>query len=157
MKKYGSIAGCLLAALAIAACGGGTDDAPASASSAITLEPSAAASPAVPTPAESPGESPVAQPTSPPTTDGTSAEVQGIVGSVDSDAGAIIINRIGGASVKRVLIVPGTRIRDTRGNTLRLTQIRPSDRIIARGTVEGQDLIADEVEISQVVPGTSPG
>ncbi len=157
MKKYGSIACCLLAAVAIAACGGDTDEAPTSASPAITVEPSAAASPAVPTPGASSAESPSAQPTDARATTGALAEVQGIVGSIDRDAGAIIINRIGGASVKRVLVVPGTRIRDTNGNTLRLTQVRPSDRIIARGTVEGQDLIADEVEISQVVPGTSPG
>ena len=157
MNKHRAIAGCLVAALAVAACGGGTDDVPASASPAITAEPSAATSPAVPTPAQSPAESPVAQPTGAPATDAAPAEVQGIVGSIDSDAGAIIINRIGGASVKRVLVVPGTRIRDTHGNALRLTQIRPSDRIIAQGTVEGQDLIADDVTIGQVVPGTSPG
>jgi hypothetical protein len=149
--KRGVIAAGLLAALALTACGGDSDDAQSDATPGVTAEPTVAATATV-----APAESPAAQPTDA-APDGASAEVQGIVGSVDAEADAIIINRIGGASVKRVVVVSRTEIRDTRGNRLRLTQIRPSDRIIARGTVEGQDLIADEVEIGQVVPGTSPG
>lgn len=88
---------------------------------------------------------------------GATVEVQGIVGSVDAAQRTIRINRLQGADVEVIELSTATRIRDANGNTVRLTDLRPSDRIVARGRVQGASLIATEVTVSQVVPGGPPG
>jgi hypothetical protein len=88
---------------------------------------------------------------------GASVEVQGIVGSVDAAQRTIRINRLQGAEVEIIELSTATRIRGATGSVVRLTDIRPSDRVVARGRVEGASLIATEVTVSQVVPGGPPG
>lgn len=83
--------------------------------------------------------------------------MQGIVGAVDEDARTIEINRLQGADVDVIEVDAGTRITSARGGTLRLGDLRPSDRIVARGTVEDGALVATEIEVGQVVPGSAPG
>lgn len=83
--------------------------------------------------------------------------MQGIVGAVDEDARTIIINRLQGADIGIIEVDAGTRITSARGGTLRLGDLRPSDRIVARGTVEDGALVATEIEVGQVVPGSAPG
>lgn len=84
-------------------------------------------------------------------------EVQGIVGSVDQAQRTIQINRLQGAEVDYVEVSTSTRIRSAAGGTVRLADIRPSDRIVARGRVQGTSLVATEVTVGQVVPGGQPG
>ena len=84
-------------------------------------------------------------------------EVQGIVGAVDEDARTITINRLQGADAGVIEVGARTRITSARGGTLRLGDLRPSDRIVARGTLEDGVLAATEIEVGQVVPGSAPG
>ncbi len=121
---------------------GGTPaaSAPAATTTARTPAPSATEPGAASTPASS-GE----------------VEVQGIVGAVDEDARTIIINRLQGADIGIIEVDAGTRITSACGGTLRLGDLRPSDRIVARGTVEDGALVATEIEVGQVVPGSAPG
>ncbi len=88
---------------------------------------------------------------------GGEVEVQGIVGAVDEDGRTIEINPLQGAVVEVIEVDAGTRITSARGPTLRLGDLRPSDRIIARGTLAGGVLVATEIEVGQAVPGAVPG
>ncbi len=97
----------------------------------------------------------VGEPTPP--VSGDTIEVQGIIGAIDHDAGVITINRLQGADVDRIQVGEGTEIRSARGGTISLAGLRVSDRIIAEGVVEGAALLAERIEISQVVPGADPG
>jgi len=87
------------------------------------------------------------------------AEVTGIVGSVNASARSIEINRLSGANVTKITLDSSTSIRKAGGGTTTLTQIRSSDRIIARGTISdrGDALIATEITVQDVVPGAQPG
>ncbi|MDP9236490.1 MAG: hypothetical protein M3P30_03660 [Chloroflexota bacterium] len=71
----------------------------------------------------------------------------------------IQIDRRSGASVTKINVLPATTIRRTDGATITLSGIRPSDRIVAKGTLsDRQDvLLATEITVSQVVPGAAPG
>jgi len=86
-------------------------------------------------------------------------EVTGIVGVVNVAARTIQIERRSGAAVTKIALDGSTAIRKAAGGTLTLGQIRPSDRIVARGAISerGDELLASEITISQVVPGSSPG
>lgn len=83
--------------------------------------------------------------------------MRGIVGAVDEDARTITINRLQGADVGVIEVGASTRITSARGGTLRLGDLRPSDRIVARGTLEDGVLAATEIEVGQVVPGSGAG
>ena len=137
----------LLSAASLVACGGGSKKSqPApSASAAVT----AAASPS-PKPAASPASSAPA---------GESVEVTGIVGNVNAGTRTIQIERRSGASVTKISVGTSTVIRRAAGGTATLSQIKPSDRIIARGTLSerGDALVASEITVQEVVPGSSPG
>jgi hypothetical protein len=131
------VAGSLL----VAACEDEADDAP---SAAPTSRPTSAAT-TQPSPEQ-------------PADDGSAvAEVQGIVGAVDEAQRTIEINQIQGAEVDVIELSTATRIRDAQGRVIDLAEIRPSDRVVARGRVEGDVLIASEVTVSQAVPGSGPG
>ena len=62
-------------------------------------------------------------------------EVTAIVGAVNAGTRSIDINRLAGAPVNRVVVGSSTALRRAGGGALTLAQIRPSDRIIARGHV----------------------
>ncbi len=140
----------VLASLMLNACGGNDngDDAdvtpaantPAATAAAHTPEPSVTERGASSTPAS-----------------GGEVEVQGIVGAVDEGARTITINRLQGADVSVIEVDSNTRITSARGGTLRLGDLRSSDRIVARGTIEDGVLIATEIAVGQVVPGAAPG
>jgi hypothetical protein len=92
-----------------------------------------------------------------PSPDTDNREVVGIVGAVNQADNRIEINRLSGADVEAVLVTSATRILSGQGRPLTLADLRPSDRIIAKGTVDGAELTADRVEIQAVLPGASPG
>jgi hypothetical protein len=99
-----------------------------------------------------PTQAPAATPTG-----GELAEVQGIVGAIDEAAQTISITRLQGASVDTVRAGASTRITGAGGRELTLADLRPSDRIVATGTLEEGILVASEITVGQVVPGTDPG
>jgi hypothetical protein len=88
---------------------------------------------------------------------GGESEVTGIVGAVDQGSNTIEITHLSGAAVTKVRVTSGTEIRRARGGNVTLAQIRPSDRIIAEGGVEGDVMTAREVTVQDVVPGAQPG
>jgi hypothetical protein len=88
---------------------------------------------------------------------GETAEVQGIIGAIDSDLGYITINQLQGPDVERIEVGEGTEFRSAGGRTITFADLRVSDRIIATGEVEGGALVATLIEISQVAPGSQPG
>jgi len=158
----------ILAAVTIAtvACSGddSTDDptpvrSPAAASTAGATAPGASATPdsaATPDADSTPGSAPTPEGTAP-TED---IEVQGVVGSVDEAAGIIDFRATGAEQrFSRIELAPGATIETASGSRIDLANIRPSDRVIARGS-QGEDegtLLADEVTVQAVVPGAQPG
>ncbi|MEX2247949.1 MAG: hypothetical protein WEC75_14855 [Dehalococcoidia bacterium] len=82
-------------------------------------------------------------------------EVTGIVGVVDTSTRIIEINRTAGASVRRVEVLPDTVISSADGTRVSFADIRPSDRIIARGRLDeaGDVLVADDIGLSRVIGG----
>lgn len=98
---------------------------------------------------------PTARPTAAPS--GPVVEVQGIVAVIDRDEGLIIINPLDGSRVDQVRVEADTAITSAGGGTITITELRISDRIIAKGQLAGGVMVADEIAISQVVPGSQPG
>jgi glucose/arabinose dehydrogenase len=140
----------LLSAAALAGCvSGGSKKPPAPTAPAAAT---AAASPS-PKPAASPS------PASSPAAAGETVEVTGIVGSVNAGTRVIQIERRSGASVTKISVGPSTVIRRATGGTAALSQIKPSDRIIASGTLSDRrdTLVAAEITVQEVVPGSAPG
>ena len=105
--------------------------------------------PSPPAPASTLGR---ATPASPATARAGEVEVTGIVGSVDAGARSIAINRLSGANARTIIVRDGTIIRRAMGGSLTLTQVRPSDRIIATGVLDtaANSLLATEIEIGAV-------
>jgi hypothetical protein len=93
------------------------------------------------------------------TATGNGEEVSGIVGTVSASTRTIQIDRRSGATVTKITVLPTTSIRSAAGDTLSLSSIRPSDRIVARGSLNDQRdaIVATEITISQAVPGSAPG
>jgi hypothetical protein len=91
----------------------------------------------------------------------TEVEVTGIVGAVGASTGVIEINRLSGAAVNRVETSTETRLRSPEGKALTLGQLRPSDRIVARGSLNerGDTLVAAEITVQSLdpAPGSGPG
>lgn len=87
---------------------------------------------------------------------GEAVEVTGLAGVVNVAARTIEITRLSGAEVTRIEVTERTVItRGQGGETLTLADIRPSDRIIATGTLgEDGSFVAAEVEVQ---PEPSPG
>jgi hypothetical protein len=112
------------------------------------VTPATAATGAFTTPAQSPEDTP----------SGTD-EVTGIVGTVNVATRTIEINRLRGAAVARVAVAPATDIRRAGGGAIKLSDIRPSDRIIATGAVDERagSLTADRITVQDVVRGSQPG
>jgi hypothetical protein len=104
----------------------------------------------------------VAQPTAGAATtepDANEIEVQGVVGTVDARSSTIEIRATGGSPITTIEVGGDTAIRRASGGNLTLAEVRPSDRITARG-VEGSapdSLLANEITVQQVVPGGPPG
>jgi hypothetical protein len=73
----------------------------------------------------------------------------------------IEINRLSGAAVNRVETSTETRLRSPEGKALTLGQLRPSDRIVARGSLNerGDTLVAAEITVQSLdpAPGSGPG
>ena len=90
---------------------------------------------------------------------GETVEVTGIVGGVNLSGNAVEIKRLQGAAVTQVSVDSRTAIRKAGGGTLRFNEIRTSDRIIARGTLNDRRdaLVASEITVQDVVPGPQPG
>ena len=138
-------------ALLVAACNDGDDDGVISIGE-DDLSPLATVVERSPGPTSAPTDDSTTPPAS-----GESVEVQGIIGSIDQDAGVIIINPLQGTDVDRIEVGEGTEILSARGGAISLADLRVSDRIIATGEVEDGALVATRIEISQVVPGADPG
>ena len=162
----------LVAAVAIAACGGGDSKAnitPAP-STAATRAAAASVTAALPakTPAssssttEAPGATVSSVPsgataTSAPTSGKT--EVTGIVGSVNAGTHTIDIKQLQGAAVTKIEVDSSTSIRKASGGTLQFTDIKTSDRIIASGVLNDRNdaLLASIITVQGVLPGAQPG
>lgn len=139
--------------LALAAACGGDDAASERTSASPATSPSAAAATIVPRTTVS--QTPLAE--TPAGGEDDAAEVTGIVGAVNQATSTIEINQLSGADVTQIEVTPQTELRRARGGTTTLSSIRPSDRIVAEGAVDGQALIATRVTVQDVVPGSSPG
>ncbi|HEY8171719.1 MAG TPA: hypothetical protein VIH21_01430 [Dehalococcoidia bacterium] len=138
----------LLLAFALAAACGGDDNTPAA---ATATKPAATQRPAV-TQEPRPTASDAA------TQQAGAMEVAGIVGVVSASLRIIEINRLSGAAVNKIEISPATRIRSARGGNTALSDIHPSDRIVARGALNGRGdaIVATEITVQDVLPG-APG
>lgn len=148
----------LLAASVAVACGGDGGSERAT----PTRGAGAAATPtrAVATPATTAAATVTSAATAAPTAQSSPAgavEVTGIVGAVIASRNVIEINRLSGADVREVQVVATTGIFQATGGRLKLDQIRPSDRIVAEGTVDGETLIATRVTVQDIIPGGPPG
>ena len=90
---------------------------------------------------------------------GVSDEVTGIVGSVIVSTNTISINNLSGAAVTKISVQPSTVIRRATGAAISLSGIRVSDRIIAKGRLNDRKdaLLAAEITVQDVVPGSQPG
>lgn len=137
-----------MAGVIVTACGGGSKTAvpTAAATSQATkaaVSPTAAGSGA----------------TAPAGSQGATVEVTGIVGTVSASTRLIEIDRLSGAAVRRIQVDSSTVLRKAAGGTTTLSQIRVSDRIVARGTLNdrGDTLAASEITVQAVVPGAQPG
>ncbi|HYM28876.1 MAG TPA: hypothetical protein VET66_12045 [Steroidobacteraceae bacterium] len=144
-----------------AACGGSTRT--SSTPTPVTTLPGASAgSPtgAVSPVASAPATAPTAAATITASTPaGASVQVTGIVGSVSTATGFIEIDRLSGAAVRSISVGASTVLRRAGGGTTTLAQLRPSQRIIAEGTLNdrGDTLVASQVTVQDVVPGVQPG
>jgi hypothetical protein len=129
------------------ACGGSSSTPPTA-----TRQPATTAVPTRATPAAS--TSAATAPAS-----GEETEVTGIVGAVDTATGLIEIDRLSGAAVRRLSVDSTTRYRRAGGGSTTLGGVRPSQRIVARGTINdrGDTLLASEITVQDVVQGGQPG
>ena len=154
--RYMILFAALMAPLAAAACSGSsTEPTPATATTGSATARAGAASPT----AAAPKTVAAANTPAPSNGGATATEVTGIVGAVSIASRTIEINRLSGASVTRISIEPSTALRKAGGGSTTLAQIRPSDRIIARGRLNDRKdtLIAIEITVQDVVPGAQPG
>jgi len=137
------------AAVAMTACGGGSK----------TASPTAAASSLATKAAASPTTSTGTTATAATGNQEATVEVTGIVGTASTSTRLIEIDRLSGANVRRISVDPSTVLRKAAGGTTTLSQIRASNRIIARGTLNdrGDTLQASEITVQDVVPGAQPG
>jgi len=138
--------------LLIAACDDDDGGGAATATPATSAAPSASAT-------VSPNETPGAEQSPAPvdTPSGDEQEVTGIVGAVITATSRIEINQLSGADVSQIEVTSQTQIRRAVGGTLTLDQVRPSDRIVARGSVDGDTLTATRITLQEAVPGAQPG
>ncbi|MBI5284991.1 MAG: hypothetical protein HY874_07845 [Chloroflexi bacterium] len=154
--RYMILFAALMVPLVAVSCGGSsTKPRP---TTGTTSSPTARAGAASPT-AAAPKTPAAASTPAPSNGSATAAEVTGIVGAVSVASRTIEINRLSGASVTKISIEPSTALRKAGGGTTTLAQIRPSDRIIARGRLNDRKdtLIAVEITVQDVVPGAQPG
>ncbi len=144
----------IVLALAVVAssCGGGSKSA---------ASPTTAASPTMAAEATSPARAtaPAGTPAAGSTDTGTVDEVTGIVGSVNDASRTILIDRLSGASVRRITVDSSTVIKRVSGDTIALSEVHVSDRIVASGHLnDRQDaLVATHVTVQDVLPGAQPG
>lgn len=145
-----------LIALALAAwgCGGSSKSPPTPTAGASSTPTAAAKSPAASTAVAS------RTPSSPASAaPGTVDEVTGIVGVVNTSTNTIQIDRLSGAPVRKISVDASTVIRKVSGDTITLSEVRISDRIVASGHLnDRQDaLLATHVTVQDVLPGAQPG
>lgn len=142
----------LIAVAAIAWSCGGSSKSSASPTTAASATTAAAKSPAASTTAAS-------TPAPDSTDSGTVDEVTGIVGSVIAATRTIQIDRLSGAPVRKITVDDSTIIKRVSGDTITLSQVRVSDRIVASGHLnDRQDaLVATHVTVQDVLPGAQPG
>jgi len=86
-------------------------------------------------------------------------EVIGIVGALDIAGRTIEITRLSGAEVTRIAIDEEAVFTNAEGTRIQIIHIRPSDRIIARGTVDAAAGVmrASRIEVSRAIDGTQGG
>jgi hypothetical protein len=147
--KVARCAALLLVSLALVIAGCGGDDAGYAQPTGTRTMPAATRAAATP---NGSSNTPAAQ-----TPGAGQDEVTGIVGAVVSATNTIEINQLSGADVTQVEVTADTQIRRATGGTLTLAQLRPSDRIVASGTVDGEVLVATRITVQDVVPGGAPG
>ncbi len=148
-------------AMTAAACGGETAPPPRS---VTTVSPTApGATPSASTARTQVAATPVGgvprTPVAPSSPAGETVEVTGIVGGVNLKGSVIEIRRLQGVAVTQVSVDQRTIIRKAAGGTLAFRDIRTSDRIIARGTLNDRldTLLASEITVQDVIPGSQPG
>jgi len=143
----GIAAAAFVASLSLAACGGGGS------ATATSTPRSASPTGAPPAATSTPAGSAVAS--------AGSDEVTGIVGVVINTAAthAISIQRLSGAPVTKIEVGAATTIRRASGGTLTLGEVRPSERIVARGHLNDRRdaLVADEITLQEVIQDGPPG
>jgi hypothetical protein len=145
-------------ALALAACGGsGSSATPTAQSTRTANSPTAAAATVAVTPQQTAASATPAPVETTPA--GEITEVTGIVGTVSTATQTIEIKRLQGASVTRLEVGPRTVIRKAAGGTAQLRDVKPSDRIVAKGALNdrGDALVATEITVQDILPGAQPG
>jgi hypothetical protein len=145
-------------ALALAACGGSGSSATPTAQ---PTRPTSSSAVAPATVAATPERTAAASTPAPVETTpaGATTEVTGIVGTVSTATQTIEIKRLQGASVTRLEVGPRTVIRKAAGGTAQLRDVKPSDRIVAKGALNdrGDALVATEITVQDILPGAQPG
>ena len=146
-----------LVLIALAASGGCGDDAKSD-PTAKPATPAAGASAAV-TPASTTASTATSSTPGATKPAGNKVEVAGIVGVVNVSGNVIEIKRLSGASVTEIAVESTTTIRKATGGKIAFKDIRTSDRIVASGELNdrGDQLIATEITVQDVVPGAQPG
>jgi len=140
---------------AIAAACGGDDNGPRDSTPTVSAGSTPDVANTAPSPATTAGST---GPAEDPTPTGA-IEVKGVVGAVDVAARTIEIRPTGEAQFSKIILSPATVIRRANGGEMRLSDVRPSDRIIAFGR-PGDDptaLLTTDVTVQQVIPGAQPG
>jgi hypothetical protein len=145
-----------IVALLSAACGDDDATPAAPAASATAAATAAASGSPVATVARTQAAAATARATAPA---GESVEVTGIVGGLNLNGNIIEIKRLQGAAVTQISVDARTVIRKAAGGTVAFKDIRTSDRIIARGTLNdrGDVLQATNITVGEVIPGSQPG
>lgn len=163
MRNLLAAAAVLILAVTSAACGSDSKSEPTAKPATPPASTSAPAKPSVT--ANTPGAGATSAATAGATaavaspSPGDTVEVTGIVGGVNVGAKVIEIKRLQGAAVTQVAVDATTAIRRAGGGTIQLTDIRTSDRIIAKGRINDRRdaLVASEITVQDVVPGAQPG
>ncbi len=154
MRNFVVVTLVLIALVASGACGDDGKSDP----TVKPATPAAGASPAV-TPASTTASTATSSTPGATTAAANNVEVAGIVGVVNVNGNVIEIKRLSGASVTEIAVESTTTIRKATGGKIAFKDIRTSDRIVASGELNdrGDQLIATEITVQDVVPGAQPG
>jgi hypothetical protein len=98
-------------------------------------------------------------PTTGPSSPTAEIEVTGIVGVVNLSGNTIEIRATQGSPITEIAVSAQTRIETVSGRSIRINNIRPSDRIsaVGRPSDDSDTLVATRITVQEVVPGSGPG